>query len=74
MSQYSRQEGKQCIGVRYPFQKYEASRLNVLIGILNPENYGEADLVYSEESLNKWQADNNRKFRLESRIWNRKIF
>ena len=59
MSQYSRQEGKQCIGVRYPFQKYEASRLNVLIGILNPENYGEADLVYSEESLNKWQADNS---------------
>ena len=59
MSQYSRQEGKQCIGVRFPFQKYEASRLNVLIGILNPENYGEADLVYSEESLNKWQADNS---------------
>ena len=59
MSKYSRQEGKQCIGVRYPFQKYEASRLNVLIGILNPENYGEADLVYSEESLNKWQADNS---------------
>lgn len=59
MSQYSRQEGKQCIGVRCPFQKYEASRLNVLIGILNPENYGEADLVYSEESLNKWQADNS---------------
>ena len=59
MSQYSRQEGKQCIGVRYPFQKYEASRLNVLIGLLNPENYGEADLVYSEESLNKWQADNS---------------
>ena len=59
MSRYSRQEGKQCIGVRNPFQKYEASRLNVLIGILNPENYGEADLVYSEESLNKWQADNS---------------
>ncbi len=59
MSLYSRQEGKQCIGVRYPFQKYEASRLNVLLGILNPENYGEADLVYSEESLNKWQADNS---------------
>ena len=59
MSKYSRQEGKQCIGVRSPFQKYEASRLNVLIGILNPENYGEADLVYSEESLNKWQADNS---------------
>lgn len=71
MSQYSRQEGKQCIGVRYPFQKYEASRLNVLLGILNPENYGEADLVYSEESLNKWQADNSEDL-LELPIENKK--
>ena len=29
--------------------------MNIVIGVLNPENYGEADLVLSEESLKQWE-------------------
>ncbi len=54
MSQYSSQDELPCLGVRYPDNKYDAERLNVLIGILNPENYGEADNVFSSETIQKW--------------------
>ena len=55
MSQSSKQQSNPNIIIRWPSYAYKSTWMNVIIGVLNPENYGEADLVLSEESLKKWE-------------------
>lgn len=42
MSQISQQSSNPALTVRYGGSKYDVNILNILLGILNPENYGEA--------------------------------
>ena len=57
MSQTSQQDETAYLIVRYSnVTTYNPTSMNSIIGILNPENYGEADLVLSEESLSKWES------------------
>ena len=56
MSQDSKEDENPELCIRYVMEtSYNTNTLNILIGILNPENYGEADLVLSEENLKKWE-------------------
>ena len=56
MSEYSQQDETPYVYIRYPLvDPYDSNEMNIVIGVLNPENYGEADLVLSEESLKQWE-------------------
>ena len=57
MSQYSQQDSDPKIIIRYANNStYDSDVMNAIIGILNPENYGEADNTLSEESLATWAS------------------
>ena len=57
MSQTSKQQDSPTILIRYSnVASYNSGLMNIIIGILNPENYGEADSVLSEGSLNRWNS------------------
>ena len=57
MSQTSHQDETAYLIVRFSnVTTYDYIQMNSIIGILNPENYGEADLVLSQESLKKWEG------------------
>ena len=56
MSQTSQQDASPMLTLRYSKEStYDKNIMNAVIGVLNIENYGEADLVLSEESLEKWK-------------------
>ena len=56
MSQTSQQDASPMLTLRWSKEStYDKNIMNAVIGILNIENYGEADLVLSEESLEKWK-------------------
>ena len=57
MSQISQQSSNPALTVRYGGSKYDVNILNILLGILNPENYGEAELALDDEQLKKWEAN-----------------
>jgi len=56
MSYNSKNDDAPKLYIRYIMNSYyDSNIMNILIGILNPENYGEADLVLSEENLKIWE-------------------
>ena len=57
MSQTSQQSATPVLTIRYGKAKYDANILNIVLGILNPENYGEAELALDDEQLKKWEAN-----------------
>ena len=57
MSQNSQQDDNPVLTVRNETSYYDENIVNALIGILNPENYGEAKLALSEESIKYWEEN-----------------
>ena len=57
MSQTSQQSANPVLTIRFGKGKYDANILNIVLGILNPENYGEAELALDDEQLKKWEAN-----------------
>ena len=57
MSQTSQQSATPVLTIRFGKAKYDANILNIVLGILNPENYGEAELALDDEQLKKWEAN-----------------
>ena len=57
MSQTSQQSANPVLTVRYGTAKYNANFLNAILGVLHPENYGEADIALDDEQLQKWKAN-----------------
>ena len=56
MAQTSKQDENPTLIVRYSTTaSYNTTLMNGIIGIFNPENYGQADLALSQESLDKWE-------------------
>lgn len=51
MSQTSQQSANPVLTIRFGKGKYDANILNIVLGILNPENYGEAELALDDEQL-----------------------
>ena len=65
MSEYSKQDAKPYMYIRSPLSDfYDENVMNIVIGVLNPENYGEADSVLSQASIEQWKngtgLDSNR--------------
>ncbi|MGN1012680.1 MAG: MucBP domain-containing protein, partial [Clostridia bacterium] len=58
MSQSSQQQDNPTIIIRYPgASTYNANMMNLIIGVLNLENYGEADSVLSQANLDIWKTN-----------------
>ena len=56
MSEYSKQDEKPYLYIRSPLADfYDENVMNIVIGVLNPENYGEADSVLSQASIEQWK-------------------
>ena len=65
MSQTSQTDSNPTILIRYSSTTdYSVDVMNTIIGVLNPENYGQADLVLSEENLKKWENSNTEQLTL----------
>ena len=65
MSQTSQSDSNPNILIRYSSTTdFNADIMNTIIGVLNPENYGLADLVLSEENLKKWENSNTEQLTL----------
>ena len=57
MSQTSQQDATPYLIVRYPGESsYDADMMNLIIGMLNPENYGQAASVLSQTDIDTWNA------------------
>ena len=57
MSQSSQQDTSPKMIIRYcGSSTFDENLMNILIGVLNPKNYGEANSLLSQASLDKWQA------------------
>lgn len=57
MSQTSKQQTNPDMIIRFSnVHKYNQTIMNMVIGVLHPQNFGQADMVLSEESINKWNA------------------
>ena len=57
MSQTSQQDATPYLIVRYPGESsYDADMMNLIIGLLNPENYGQAASVLSQTDIDTWNA------------------
>ena len=55
MSQYSQKDTEPYLYIRFATASpYNINALNIVIGILNPENYGKAELALSDESIKTW--------------------
>ena len=57
MSQSSQQDTSPKMIIRYcGSSTFDENLMNILIGVLNPKNYGKANSLLSQASLDKWQA------------------
>lgn len=57
MSQTSKQHANPDMIIRFSnVHKYNSTIMNTVIGVLHPQNYGQADLVLSQDSIATWNA------------------
>lgn len=57
MSQTSKQQENPDMIIRFSnVHKYNSTIMNTVIGVLHPQNFGQADLVLSQDSMATWNA------------------